>query len=398
MSRKFRNAAIAASLTMAVSVSVATSAIADNQSHPTSVDVGDNANLGPKGEVPVEGVTDEDVRQLAEAMNLPVEDMRFAMFEGSEIVLDFIERNRSNPSFGSLSVSYDDGLSHVLRLTTRDDDLESQLETSLGRPYELVVGGLQAAEMERRHAEVSRLLAGTVSLVTNDEATGVVKVVTRSSDTARTVSHLATTTVDPSLEPPRSLFWAGAGMQSCTAGFVIKHDVYSINRRVVTAGHCNDTGMSIAGVGIGNAAFENCHPTDSQAHYVPTSQTVWYGFYGPSGWTNIYAQAGGYYPGQIYFRRGERTIGWGAIDDWISWTMSGTGDCAAGTIVSGLSMTPSIGSIGVPGDSGGPIVLSYGGQWYLGAILSAGGSTQSFGAWRRDFPYYTMCTQLDPCS
>ena len=73
-------------------------------------------------------------------------------------------------------------------------------------------------------------------------------------------------------------------------------------------------------------------------------------------------------------------------------------DCGNATTVwiYGFKLDPS-GSTGQLGDSGGPVVLSYGGRWYLAGSLSGGNSTYEWAA-KASLPSdWLICTETTPC-
>ena len=79
-------------------------------------------------------------------------------------------------------------------------------------------------------------------------------------------------------------------------------------------------------------------------------------------------------------------------------TCPGAGDPPSFS-VRGFQLTPS--AIGpVPGDSGGPVYLAYGGKWFLGGIASGGQANalaNVSGIWWIPMAGWKVCTATDPC-
>ncbi|MBP7929089.1 MAG: hypothetical protein KAZ88_02380 [Acidimicrobiia bacterium] len=110
-------------------------------------------NLGPNGEVPVDTVTDETIQAVADATGMSLEDARFAVGDGSRIILDFIQKHQADPEFGEVRVLNEGRFQAQIRTTTADSVLPTQLEDELGRPVKRFAGGLSAQDLD---AELAR--------------------------------------------------------------------------------------------------------------------------------------------------------------------------------------------------------------------------------------------------
>lgn len=389
-------------------VAIPTAVTATTQDAPAPGDVVDR--LGPRGEIPVTGITDADVETLAEATGMSREDSRFILFEGSGIIADFNSAHRSDPSFGGVNVIQDGDLRIQLRVTDAKSNLGAKFSGQLGRSIDLFVGGRSAAELERdaerareAMAEGSRRSADYYPYrITTDFEAG--SVVVRTPPEARAVvdSYPLPAEIrvvsDATVVVEESASFAGTERNpGCTVGFAMQNSAGT--HALMTSGHCSDTGTLTAyGFNLGNAFSEACAITDSQVHTTPATQ-IWEGFYNNSSqWTNIHAVAGGWYPTQNYFRRGRNTIATGQISDIETSPVGAGGDCGARD-VRGFVLTLTTGERIEGGDSGGPMFLAYFGNWYLAGIASTTGPTGSGGrvAWRTIPAGWNACTAQFGC-
>lgn len=95
-------------------------------------------------------------------------------------------------------------------------------------------------------------------------------------------------------------------------------------------------------------------------------------------------------------RKGRITNAAGNIGPYTEFGVGG-GDCGAYT-VRGSPLYNSSGSAVVGGDSGGPIMLAYYNQWFLGGITSAepGAGNSGYSAWIDVPSGWTACTGANP--
>lgn len=127
-----------------ISMSVGTVSLA-SASPPSKIVAG----LGPKGEIPLDGISDADIGAIAEDSGMSLEDARFILFEGSKALMEFITANKNDPDFGAVNVVQTGGLRIQLRVTKRSSRLVAELEGKLGRTVEITVGGRSAAQLEQ---------------------------------------------------------------------------------------------------------------------------------------------------------------------------------------------------------------------------------------------------------
>lgn len=362
--------------------------------------------LGPRGEIPVDGVTATDIETVAKSHDMSFEDARFILFEGSAAILEFTEKHRDDSEFGGVNVIQDGGLRIQIRTTQADSTLADTFESALRRPVERFVGGRSSADLEKDMSAATAALSERgvdfPFTVTKDFERGTIVV----STPAKFLAQARAASLPPSVEVRSdeaigdevAASFAGTEMNpGCTVGFAVQNS--SGTHGLITAGHCTDTGTSAYGFTTGNAQSEVCTDVDRQLHTTPATQ-IWEGFYNGNVWTNIHAVAGGWYPGQNYFRRGRNTIATGTIQDISTGTASSPpGDCPTSYTVRGFVLNLSTGSGVVGGDSGGPLMLAYNGQWYVAGITSTAGPAGSAGrsAWRSIPAGWTACTAQFDC-
>ena len=68
------------------------------QSTPVAANrVSSEGALGPKGEVPLEGISDEDVAEFARGAGISSADAHFVLFDGGKAISDFVASNQDQP-------------------------------------------------------------------------------------------------------------------------------------------------------------------------------------------------------------------------------------------------------------------------------------------------------------
>jgi hypothetical protein len=386
---------------------VASLVVSVSSSSATDPSLGEVAtDLGPRGETPLAGVSDEHVRTVAEAHGMSIEESRFILFEGSRAIMDFVQKHQDDPRFGGVNVEQDGGLRIQIRTTTAEPTLASELEASLERPVERFVGGRSATQIAHDMDAVSEAFtAGGVRFpfsVTSEFTAGVVLVTTPAEHVGevRALQLPASVIVraDNSVEFETPTSFAGIHMDpSCVVAIPLQNA--GGTHALMTAAHCLDTGKSAYGFNLNTATAEVCADVDRQIHVTPATQ-IWEGFYDfNSNWTTTWAVAGGWYPGQNYFRAGRTTESIGTIQEIsIGSAASSPGDCPSRN-VRGFVLNLGAGARTVGGDSGGSLMLAYGGQWYFAGLSSTAGPTGSAGraAWRSIPSGWTACTAQFNC-
>lgn len=365
---------------------------------------------GPHGEVPVRGITKADVELLSASTGMSLAESRFILFEGSKQILDFATAHRAHPGFGGVNVTQDGALRIQLRITDEASALAGEFAQRVGHPVEVFVGGRSAVQLEQDVRAVQSVMRSS-SLgaadpvpyrITTDFASG--RVVVRTPPAARAAVDSLPLPVgvevvaDATVIFEESASFAGTERNpGCTVGFAMQNGAGT--HSLMTSGHCTDTGsINAYGFNLGNAMNESCWWTDSQHHTTPTNQ-IWEGFYNNAEqWTIIHAVAGGWYPGQNFFRRGRNTKATGTISDIETASVGAGGDCGVRN-VTGFVLTNATGDRIEGGDSGGPMMLAYSGNWYLGGIASTTGPSGSGGrvAWRTIPAGWTACTAQFGC-
>jgi hypothetical protein len=404
---------------LAVTLAVAQSTPAQSQTSeaPDQVSRDVTGNIGPDGQKPIGGVTAEDVRMLAESVSISQEDARFVFHEGGGALIEFKKRHQDSQLFGGVRFRYKPTFEVQLRTTALSKELQDDFKASVGRPYRVLVGGLSEKQLYAKQMRLSeKLLRKKSKDGTNltfrfetDFEKGDVSLLLQPDDLLSADLTDIRSEVNLAADPDSKIgtaSYAGAPTASCTIGYAVSRPIGPGVRQgaLVTAGHCPDTGQVTYGFSLGNVQDEVCGGQDRQLHTTPTN-FLWNGFFLPGGsWTQIQAVAGGWYDGQPFARERKFTSAQGTIrtPGPVAPQVSG-GDCGNysvyGFILDNYPAYASQKAIG--GDSGGPLLLAYNGNWYLAGTTSGqgvvGGISDGLSAWR-DVPWpWTPCTLTTPC-
>jgi len=377
--------------------------------------------VAPEPPVPVEFITDAEIRDFAASMDISFEEARFMMYEGGEALVQFVEQHRGDKTYGDLRVLYDDGLQIQFRATDKASPLYGVLEKAVGRPVERFVGGRSASQMDtdltaakaslarwQRSSAGDSLSGQSVFIAPDFEAGRIVvrapSTLVRRASSERVVPAEVGFIVDDSMRIEATSM-AGVGLSSgCTVGYVAKRPANGM-RALVTAGHCWDAAGSAGwGTQYASAVSDVCGAVDRQLHPI-TSGPMYEGFFDRAGgYHHFRAVAGGSYPGQPYFRRGIHTQRDGTVvtQGWFSmfpqFNNPANWDCGGLTEVwiYGFRLNPS-GSTAIGGDSGGPVVLAYGGHWYLAGSLTGVKLGDEWAAMASLPSDWLICTETTPC-
>jgi hypothetical protein len=151
---------------------------------------------------------------------------------------------------------------------------------------------------------------------------------------------------------------------------------------------------------------EICSYSDRQLH-VTSAPNLYWGFYDYFNvWSTIQAVAGGYYRGQPFHRRGRYSVASGIVGDpqYVAFGGNPTGQDCGNYMAYVFPLFNSAGGLLIGGDSGGPLMLIYNGQYYLAGITTDAGSpnngnpTNGWAAWR-DIPAgWVPCTAQNQCT
>jgi hypothetical protein len=375
-----------------------------------------NLVLGPRGEIPLGQVDDATIAQIAESGGMTIEEARYSVGPLSVVVQGFQDEFGSDPEFGGIWVDH-----HPLQVrlrVARGDGLRIRqtLEKRLGRKAGMTKGGLAYGELLRTTDSVSAMANAHRSSGRNtiepDLINGVVEAHLEDPVTANEVrkafpkDHVVVVEDKGSDFSPTS--WSGAeihgdgssGTGFCSVGIAVRRKTDGF-RGVVTAAHCPDgpwTGRQYAaGSPLYPAELEDCS-RDFQLHPTYAPQ-VWGGLYNQnSTWYSIKGIAGGGYFGQSFFRRGQHTTSTGRIKWPLVTQQIPVGiDCPNGYSVLGINALSDPGqNPGIPGDSGGVVVLIWNNQYYYAGQASASGVSQgepaTFVAWNSTITGWDYCT------
>jgi hypothetical protein len=298
-----------------------------------------------------------------------------------------------------------------IRTTKADEQLKTQFETILGRPFHSFVSGESNQVIREKQAQVWAMLEQRKTKlryeVRNDFELGrVILAMNPADESVNDTIDLIRTMVPPGVDvikapiDNRPASYAGVPFSiTCTGGYAVRSGGQG---GIVTAAHCaNDVG-SAYGFPLGFATAEVCAGIDRQVHTTPADY-LWNGFFNYNGqWTQIYEVAGGYYQGQNVVRVGKFTSAYGQIGNKEPLTIGGTPDCSPGGnyTVSGFKLYNLGGGAVQGGDSGGPMMLVYNGLYFLAGTTSGQqipGNHQGIVSWRSIPPGWTACTQQTPC-
>lgn len=343
-------------------------------------------------------------------------------FADSAPLYDFTLQNAKDSRFGAVWATYDGGYKvHLRYLDPSFLDVLADLASKLGAPVDLRVGGASAAELN----DVAQTLQDAKSRVAYslNLPEGTLDLHEGSSLAPGLIDAAYVRTI-PAPRPAAGDRFAAADVWNydgsnwaavCTAGFMYKGPSIS---GYATAGHCPDGGLSRGWVdGIysawSNPFQEQCANTGGDYQLVNFD----------GGFTLVqnrafdkrsyphplisFAIAGGYYIGQPTLKMGLFANGavgsnTGTVTGFGNKAELATGDCPAGTYT-GLQYN----NLSAGGDSGGPILLSYANQWFLGATHAIGGENgpgqpgTRQGTWIGWIPLpggYHICTVSNPCN
>jgi hypothetical protein len=372
---------------------------------------------GPNGEIPQAGVSRRVVEQLAAGENISVADADFVMGVGGRALSDFSANFDADQRFGAVWVEYSPFSVH-LRTTQPAPDLSSRLTNDLGRAPQVTVGGLSKVEFRKLEVKVSQVLDSAGRKTgrplraesDSDSRFGTVGIRVNPADRRLIENEVLPVGVDVrdgDVEVHQPSSFAGAGMSDCTVGFAATQALVNRTvRGVVTAGHCPNSGQTAYGYPLNNAQQEICSYSDRQLH-VTSAPNLYWGFYDYFNvWSTIQAVAGGYYRGQPFHRRGRYSVAAGIVGDpqYVPFGGNPTGQDCGNYMAYVFPLFNSAGGLLIGGDSGGPLMLIYNGQYYLAGITTGAGSpnngnpTNGWAAWR-DIPAgWIPCTAQNQCT
>lgn len=206
------------------------------------------ANLVLRPEAPLEGISEDEVKTVADGSGMTTEEAQFILFEGSAIIVDFISANRTNPEFGAVEVRQNGKLEIRLRVTSASSQLPEELEGKLARPVETLVGGHSAAELDVAYDAAENLMHDVKARtgeyppfrIEKDFESGLVVLQLSSSaeldklEATLIPPHVVISTDQP-LQLRSATVYAGQTLYpDCTVGFVAKNSS-SGARGLVTA-------------------------------------------------------------------------------------------------------------------------------------------------------------------
>ncbi len=358
--------------------------------------------------------------QYAKENGISVADA-LAAFEDSKPITDFLIKHKTDPLFGYIGATYSGGSYEVILRITSDKGLPLVTELQKGLKGNLRVkqGGRSSLEVTEALNDAAAMLGsllGDVQLRSNPDGEVVVLA---EANTIPQIAKLAIPGIKlqqgsvskpaPVVAPgnskerrlnPTSTSW----QHNCTVSYAIRR-LSDNHPGFVTAGHCDDAawagpymwmGRTTNGEYLWQAEQVNCgnasggFQVDAQLHPILSNLGQFAG--------SIYHVAGAYWDTQPAYRLGYHTTATSTVSAAHSFNpVNGSlaGDCPTMTSVGGFLMG---GTTPIGGDSGGPVYVAYGGQWYLAGITSApwsaGGTTVS------DILYpsgWRICTQYAPC-
>lgn len=226
-------------------------------------------SLGPNGEVPLDGVTDEDVARFARGLDISLEDARFLLFDGGGALHDFTAANQENPEYGGVRWTYEGGLGIQLRTTTRPSNLGDELEAIVGRSVEVLTAGRSAAQNRRDMDAVTlaAIAAGAPRIeATTEFEPGIVVLRVHPDDVAVIEGAGIPATVevreDPTVEVREAAITHAGAAISGGCGVSVAVDNASGTNALMTAAHCPDSGQSSGGFSLGTATNEVCNTYD----------------------------------------------------------------------------------------------------------------------------------------
>jgi hypothetical protein len=421
-------AAVLSSAVITSAIAVGSGSAVAGQPGPTTTPPKSTKGL-PTPSVPpkaVDGIQPADIEAFAKAVNIPLDDAK-AAFDDVKPLLDFQEAHKTDPEFGSVRLTYDGG-KYVprMRLTNPKSALAQTVKVRV--PLQVTIAGYSYAELRTLLTQANALaltVGGTETGINEDR--GVVFIKTDRDLSKVQVPAGVEVLRSPASEIIRETYpgaptEAGNGTQKCTVGFPVER-ISDGFAGIVTAGHCSNDywtpswGRQIDVQNATNATFsenipynwassyawpseqDTCSPYDKQVN--PVSLQNAYSIFRNNStgqWASIYHSAGGFVTGQPIYRVGRRTSQSGQLLTTSSAAVisPATGDCPQGQVLGIQYSSPS--SEG--GDSGGPVMVSYGGQWYAAGI-HIGKKTGAFGFfvahWDAVPTGWRMCTVYQTC-
>ncbi len=390
---------------------------------PTTRPGGEQIGLGSSPELPSQA---DFVSGFAAAKRISVMDAASAV-KDSQLVVDVTSQYEKADFYGGIAMDYSGGYRIRARATTAigAETIRRSLDRASG-PVEVVVGGASLEELNQEGGKLAALLATSDVAVLIDALEGSIVVRGPESSLKKVPESVRKTVkLEPGAGPVHASTagpgttlqrWTGsAWVNDCTVGIAIRR--LSDNwPGVVTAGHCNIaqwnpgwTGRTANIENLRKAENRSCGGgpvsvpgqgpagADFQLHPMTGNSTV-------SG--GIYSIAGGFGLGQPVLRNGWVTSDYTSVAfaqppggvSAIGGAQPGS-TCQFTYNVLGIQLAP--GAYGpVGGDSGGPVLLNYGGNYYFYGITSGGaqgspGIASGWGAFNMDGWRY--CTQTQPC-
>lgn len=390
---------------------------------PTEATVmaGSSADPAPPAETTTEFDWKTLYSEFAQLKGISVGEAERA-FVDSKPLYDFVVSNASDDRFGALWVTYEGGYEiHARYLDESFAALVDNLAKTVGASIERHTGGASNAQLMRavdllRAADTPTAFevnhpAGTIDFL-GDPAVSVSDFI--QPEFARRL---------PAREPGVGESTAGADFQFyngsswqavCTVGFMWGS---STTRGYSLAAHCPDPNN---GTGFTNGLYtenpgsvfnETCPATSDHqfqrfgyvynlSEYVFDKRTYPHP-------TLSFSIAGGYYSGQPTLKSGLYANGatgsnTGTVNGFAGYTYAPGGDCTGTHTVTGLQYN----NLSKGGDSGGPVLLSYGGSWFLAATHVAGPSPGGSAGTRLGIwvPWITLpsgahiCQVSNPCN
>jgi hypothetical protein len=354
---------------------------------------------------------------LARSLHITVRAAEVALAD-TKAIGDYVKEHWETPNAPAVWVSYDHGYEVHARLPDNTSDATSidALQEALGRAIVRHEGGAGlgklngAADFLNKNFPQSRFEVdvqdGIIAL--HDEVT--------IPDDVLSAKYVRLLPAPTHPDDHQLLIHAGHAWDGwngtvyyaeCTVGFTYKNNTTGYGG-TATAAHCSDgyhqarTASVVSGYSF-NAYNQSewCDTRDVQLALSSTSDGVSYAFYN---WTTnshsiIYAIAGGYYIGQPTFMAGISSHGtWDQVLGFGTFTRPADvySDCPNSSSIYGIE----VGNDGQPGDSGGPILLIWGSNYYLAGTVSFGGSTHVVGYWTQNVPLpsaYHICTSVASC-
>jgi hypothetical protein len=346
--------------------------------------------------VPVSPVTDtrnieELATQFSNDAGLSLEDAKASLVSNTPL-LDLLAKHRTDPDFGAVWVTYKPFTVH-LRTTRQTKDIEADFVKTLKRPVRVTTGGLSMKALDLVAVAANSKMKKQDSryeAVPNYEK-GKIVVRSKNAEFGRINSDVELESVEPVITPATTgygglAFWLNSTsgwVQQCTGGFMVRRTTAPFDTGILTAGHCYDyPSQYYNGETASAPELEMCGGSDQQVHPLSGTANNWIAMGGPLGvpaWMNVAGAGAGFYIGQVVHKRGRTTNGtFGTIVEYVYNAAVGSAtvpnDCGG---IFNLNTGVRVSMPGQAGDSGGPVVTFYNGQYLAMGITSGGNATGS---------------------